>query len=47
VDDAELMTIGHFARLTGLSVGTLRHYDEVGCSAVRDPSGNWIWLYQA
>jgi DNA-binding transcriptional MerR regulator len=29
VDD-ELMTIGRFARLTGLSVGTLRHYDEVG-----------------
>jgi DNA-binding transcriptional MerR regulator len=24
------MTIGRFARLTGLSVGTLRHYDEVG-----------------
>src|SRR5690348_10244723 len=103
------MTIGRFARLTGLSVGTLRHYDEVGvlsparvdsasgyrqygrdrmdtpgqstfgllagdldacharaigagatevaaphdgdgmprCSAVRDPSGNWIWLYKA
>jgi DNA-binding transcriptional MerR regulator len=30
VDDDELMTIGRFARLTGLSVGTLRHYDEVG-----------------
>jgi DNA-binding transcriptional MerR regulator len=29
VDD-ELLTIGRFARLTGLSVGTLRHYDEVG-----------------
>ena len=24
------MTIGRFARLTGLSIGTLRHYDEVG-----------------
>jgi MerR family regulatory protein len=118
MDDDELMTIGRFARLTGLSIGTLRHYDEVGlltpaavdhasgyrryrrrqmhvmagpdrmdlpgpstfgllvedldarharaltagaaeavaphdaegmprCSAVRDPSGNWIWLYQA
>ena len=23
------MTIGRFARLTGLSAGTLRHYDEV------------------
>jgi DNA-binding transcriptional MerR regulator len=30
VDDDELMTIGRFARLTGLTVGTLRHYDEVG-----------------
>jgi DNA-binding transcriptional MerR regulator len=30
VDDDELMTIGRFARLTGLSAGTLRHYDEVG-----------------
>jgi DNA-binding transcriptional MerR regulator len=30
VDDEELMTIGRFARLTGLSIGTLRHYDEVG-----------------
>jgi len=24
------MTIGRFARLTGLSIGTLRHYDELG-----------------
>lgn len=30
MDDDGLMTIGRFARLTGLSVGTLRHYDEVG-----------------
>lgn len=30
MDDGELMTIGRFARLTGLSVSTLRHYDEVG-----------------
>jgi DNA-binding transcriptional MerR regulator len=30
VDDDELMTIGRFARLTGLSAGTLRHCDEVG-----------------
>lgn len=26
----ELIAIGRFARLSGLSVGTLRHYDEVG-----------------
>lgn len=125
--DDELLLIGRFAQLSGLSAGTLRHYDEVGlrydvvrrtedtdhsafmfgsygqadffllvllgdkdrldypgvpstfgltvddldayharalaagateavpphdpagmprCSAVRDPSGNWIWLYQ-
>jgi DNA-binding transcriptional MerR regulator len=30
VTDDELMTVGRFARLAGLSVGTLRHYDEVG-----------------
>jgi DNA-binding transcriptional MerR regulator len=30
VNDDELLTIGRFARLTGLSVDTLRHYDEVG-----------------
>jgi DNA-binding transcriptional MerR regulator len=30
VDDDELMTIGRFARLTGLPIDTLRHYDEVG-----------------
>ena len=30
MDDDELITIGLFARLTGMSVGTLRHYDEVG-----------------
>ena len=112
--DDELLPIGHFARLSGLSVHTLRHYDDVGLldpdhvdpdtgyrrysrtqvprarlitdepdrpgpstfglpvqdleaalnaggteitqprdaegmprtSAVKDPSGNWIWLYQ-
>lgn len=27
--DAELMTIGRFARLTGLSIHALRHYDDV------------------
>lgn len=26
----DLLTIGQFARLTGLSIGTLRHYDDVG-----------------
>jgi len=30
VDDDELLSIGRFARLTGLSAGTLRHYDQVG-----------------
>jgi DNA-binding transcriptional MerR regulator len=29
VGDAELMTIGRFARLTGLSIHALRHYDDV------------------
>ena len=27
---ADLLSIGRFARLTGLSIGALRHYDEVG-----------------
>jgi DNA-binding transcriptional MerR regulator len=27
---ADLVSIGRFARLTGLSIGALRHYDEVG-----------------
>jgi DNA-binding transcriptional MerR regulator len=26
----ELLSIGRFARLTGLSIGALRHYDELG-----------------
>jgi len=38
VDDDELMTIGRFARLTGLSVGTLRHYDEVGLLSPLSPA---------
>jgi len=29
VGDDELMTIGRFAQLSGLSIGTLRHYDDV------------------
>jgi DNA-binding transcriptional MerR regulator len=33
VDNDELMTIGRFAQLSGLSIGTLRHYDEVGLLA--------------
>ena len=28
--DADLLPIGRFARLAGLSVGALRHYDELG-----------------
>jgi DNA-binding transcriptional MerR regulator len=32
VDD-ELLSIGQFARLSGLSVGALRHYDDVGIMA--------------
>src|SRR3977135_1716960 len=29
-EDADLLPIGRFARLAGLSVGALRHYDELG-----------------
>jgi len=29
----ELMTIGRFARISGLSVHTLRHYDDIGLLA--------------
>ena len=29
MDELDLLTIGRFARLTGLSVGALRHYDEL------------------
>jgi DNA-binding transcriptional MerR regulator len=29
-DDDELLTIGRFAHLTGLSQHALRHYDDVG-----------------
>src|SRR4051794_26958158 len=28
--DEEILSIGQFARLAGLSVGALRHYDELG-----------------
>jgi DNA-binding transcriptional MerR regulator len=30
MNGSELLSIGRFARLTGLSIGALRHYDEVG-----------------
>jgi DNA-binding transcriptional MerR regulator len=30
MDGAEMLVIGRFGRLTGLSVGALRHYDELG-----------------
>lgn len=33
MDDEELMTIGRFARISGLSIHTLRHYDDVGLLA--------------
>ena len=36
----ELMSIGRFARLSGLSVGTLRHYDEVGLLRPADVDGD-------
>ena len=32
-EDEELLTIGRFARLSGLSAHTLRHYDDVGLLA--------------
>ena len=34
------MAIGRFARLSGLSVGTLRHYDEVGLLKPADVDGD-------
>jgi DNA-binding transcriptional MerR regulator len=30
MSESELLSIGRFARLTGLSIRALRHYDEVG-----------------
>ena len=30
LETSELMTIGRFARITGLTVKALRHYDDVG-----------------
>ena len=43
MDNDELMTIGRFARLTSLPIGTLRHYDEVGLllPASVDPSSGY------
>lgn len=31
--DGGLLSIGRFARLSGLSIGALRHYDEIGLLA--------------
>ncbi|WP_129667766.1 VOC family protein [Phytoactinopolyspora endophytica] len=42
MDDVELMTIGRFARISGVSIHALRHYDEVGLltpAAVDSSSG--------
>jgi DNA-binding transcriptional MerR regulator len=39
VDNEELMTIGRFARISGLSIHTLRHHDEVGLLPAADPPG--------
>jgi DNA-binding transcriptional MerR regulator len=36
VKDDELVPIGHFARLSGLSIHALRHYDDVGLLAPAD-----------
>lgn len=33
MSESELLSIGRFARLTGLTIGALRHYDEVGLLA--------------
>ena len=30
MDAEELLTIGRFAHISGLSVHTLRHYDDIG-----------------
>lgn len=42
-EDEELLTIGRFARLSGLSAHTLRHYDDVGllAPAVVDASSRY------
>src|SRR5919198_782629 len=41
--DDELMTIGRFARVSGLSIYALRHYDEVGLlvPAETDPDSGY------
>ena len=46
--DDELMTIGRFAALSGLSIEEIQRVlaDPDAPAAVKDPSGNWIWLYQ-
>ncbi len=43
--DRELLSIGRFARLTGISIGALRHYDELDLirPAHVDPSTAYRW----
>lgn len=43
MQDTDLLSIGQLARLSGLSVGALRHYDEVGvlAPAYVDPSSGY------
>lgn len=43
MQDTDLLAIGQLARLSGLSVGALRHYDEVGvlAPAYVDPSSGY------
>ena len=42
-EQPELLSIGRFARLSGLSVGALRHYDELDllCPAAVDPGSGY------
>ena len=47
--DAELLSIGRFARLTGLSIGALRHYHELDLlhPARIDPNTGYRWYARA
>jgi DNA-binding transcriptional MerR regulator len=41
-----MFSIGEFARLGGVSVRTLRHYDEIGLlrpTAALEPAHVWVW----
>ena len=40
MSELELLSIGRFARLTGLTIGALRHYDEVGPLAPATVNGD-------